>query len=335
MKKRSVGLAAIVWLACGAPALGAEERPSYAQEKGTFSFTYENDIFTGKDNGYTNGVRFSWITAADKIPGLLRPLVHAMPTFPREGDKRVSYAVGQSMFTPDDITDYGLRLDERPYAGWLYGTIGLVSDTGTQLDTVGLSLGVVGPASMAKHTQRMVHQHITGSEEPRGWYHQLENEPGIMVTYDRKWRSYYELSVLGHGVDFTPHAGMSLGNVLTDAKLGATVRIGMNLPADYGPPRIRPSLSGSDFFLPTEGLGWYWFAGTEGRYVAHNIFLDGNTFRDSHSVGRELWVADFQMGLAITYNAVRVAYTHVIRTREYETQGDGERFGALTVSVQF
>lgn len=31
----------------------------------------------------------------------------------------------------------------------------------------------------------------------------------------------------------------------------------------------------------------YVFAGAEGRGVASNIFLDGNTFEDSHTVDRE------------------------------------------------
>lgn len=314
---------------------GGNKADDMSHDDGTFSLTFENDIFTGRDDGYTSGVRGSWTTGADKIPFLLRPIANAIPTFPKEGNKRVSYGFGQSMYTPDDIKLYDLQPEDRPYAGWLYGSVGLISDTGSQYDTLELTLGVVGPASLAKHTQRLVHQNITDSPEPRGWYHQLDNEPGIIVSYDRKWRSFYQFSALGHGVDFTPHMGASLGNVLTDVKTGATVRIGRNLPADYGPPRIRPSLAGSDYFIATRGLGWYLFAGVEGRYVARNIFLDGNTFSDSHSVDKEHWVGDIQTGFAVTYNRWRIAYTHVFRSREYETQDEAESFGAVTFSRQF
>ncbi|MCH2547865.1 MAG: lipid A deacylase LpxR family protein [Alphaproteobacteria bacterium] len=304
-------------------------------KKGTLSFTLENDVFSGNDDGYTNGFRASWTTAADKMPFLLAPIAKSIPMFPVNGDKRVSYGFGQSMFTPNDIEAYTLQPNDRPYAGWLYGSVGLVSDTGTQFDTLELTLGVVGPASLAKQTQRAVHEYITDSPEPHGWYHQLENEPGIILSYDRKWRSFYQFSALGHGVDFTPGVGASVGNVMTDAKMGATVRFGRNLPSDYGPPRVRPALSGSDFFIPTKGFSWYVFAGAEGRYVARNIFLDGNTYQDSHSVDKEHWVGDVQTGIALTFQEWRVAYTHVFRTREYETQKDAESFGAFTVSTQF
>lgn len=317
------------------PANIAKSEQDRPDNKGTLSVTFENDVFSGRDDGYTNGFRASWTTGADRVPFLLAPIANAIPTFPVDGNKRVSYAIGQSMFTPGDIEAYALQPNDRPYAGWLYGTVGLISDTGSQFDTLELTLGMVGPASLAHPTQRLVHEYITDSPLPRGWYHQLDNEPGIILSYDRKWRSFYQFSALGHGVDFTPGVGASLGNVMTDAKMGATFRVGRNLPSDYGPPRVRPALSGSDYFIPTKGFGWYIFAGAEGRYVARNIFLDGNTFSDSHSVDKENWVGDVQTGIALTYNDWRVAYTHVFRTKEYETQENAESFGAFTVSKQF
>lgn len=333
-------LSTLLLLALSLPSLAlAQEEDAeediYAPEKGTFSLTFENDVFSGSDRSYTNGVRASWVTGADKIPSLLRPFANAIPTFPENGDKRVSYALGQSMFTPDDITDYTLRTDDRPYAGWLYGSMGLVSDTGEQLDVLSLTLGIVGPASMAQHTQRIVHQHVTGSPEPRGWYHQLDNEPGMILSYERKWRSYYAFDLFGYGVDATPSLGASLGNVYTAAETGFTVRLGKYLPADYGPPRVRPALSGSDFFVPTEGFGWYVFAGAQGRFVAHNIFLDGNTFSSSHSVDKNNWVGDLQAGIAVTYDNTRITLSHVYRTKEYELQDEADSFSALTLSYQF
>ncbi|MBM3618945.1 MAG: lipid A deacylase LpxR family protein [Alphaproteobacteria bacterium] len=317
------------------PAVAAAEAPKEVA-KGTFSLTYENDIFTGSDKGYTNGVRGSWTTAADDEPRVLRPLLKVMPMFPDEGSKRVSYAIGQSMFTPEDIETPVLQVGDRPYAGWLYGSMGLINDTGTQLDTLELTLGIIGPYSFAEQTQEFVHDNITDSPHPMGWQHQLDTEPGIIISYDRKWRSYLQLGMLGHGIDFTPNLGASIGNVQTDARVGATLRLGKNLPADYGPPRVRPSLSGSDFFLPTQSFSWYLFGGVEGRAVGRNIFLDGNTFGDSNStVDKEYFVGDVQAGVAFTYQTWRVAYTHVFRTKEYETQDEAESFGALTLSHQF
>lgn len=68
---------------------------------------------------------------------------------------------------------------------------------------------------------------------------------------------------------------------------------------------------------------------------ARNIFLDGNTFRDSRSVDKEPLVGDLQFGIAVTWRNVRLSYTHVLRTREFKTQGEADDFGAFSLSVRF
>lgn len=151
---------------------------------------------------------------------------------------------------------------------------------------------------------------------------------------DRSVR-FDSLTVSGFGFDATPHAGGALDNVFTYANAGLMLRFGRRLPLDYGPPRIQPNLPGSGFFVPQDGFGWYLFAGMEGRAVARNIFLDGNTFRDSRSVDKELLVGDLQCGIALTWRNVRLSYTHVLRTREFETQDEADEFGAFSLSVRF
>ena len=171
------------------------------------------------------------------------------------------------MFAPEDLTKHTPVPSDHPYAGWLYGSVGMVSDTGRTLDNVMLTLGVVGPLSYAEQTQKFVHE-VTNSTRPEGWDHQLKNEPGIILTYERKWRGIVEVAPFGIGADVTPHVGVNLGNINTDASAGATFRLGYDLPADYGPPRIRPSLPGSDFFCAHANAGClfvHYRGGTCGR----------------------------------------------------------------------
>jgi lipid A 3-O-deacylase len=212
----------------------------------------------------------------------------------------------------------------------------MVSDTGKTLDNVMLTVGVVGPLSGAEHAQKFVHS-ITDSTYPQGWDNQLENEPGIILTYERKWRQVLEASAFGLGADVTPHVGVNLGNINTDASVGATLRVGYDLPADYGPPRIRPSLPGSDFFIPAEQVGGYLFATVGERAVARNIFLDGNTFRGGGGphVEKENFVGSLQLGAAVTYEQTRISYTQVFMDKEYKTQKDPSNFGVVTVSYRF
>lgn len=308
---------------------GEDERPA-----GTFSLNLENDLFYDADRHYTNGVRFAWVPDQRRpVPKWARDFAGLMPWFPADGTIRYGYAFGQSMFTPSDIEVVDPPRGERPYAGWLYGSIGLGIETGQVVDQFGLTVGMIGPASQADRTQREVHR-LIGAPKPRGWHTQLRNELGVVATWERSWRGLAKTRVLGNQLDLGTHLGGALGNVFTYANTGFMLRYGPHLPDDYGPSRIQPGLPGSSDFSPPRDFRWYVFAGAEARAVARNVFLDGNSFRSSRSVDRRHWVGDVQFGLVMDWRDVRVSYTHVIRSKEFHGQDKHDIFGALTLSFR-
>ena len=139
-------------------------------------------------------------------------LARSVPWFPEIGEIRHGYIVGQNMYTPRDISLADPPPDDRPYAGWLYATIGLGVESAGQTDFFALTVGVVGPASLAEQSQKAIHE-ITGSPHPQGWDTQLKNEPGIELAYQRRWRNVATGTFAGLELDLTPHAGGALGNV--------------------------------------------------------------------------------------------------------------------------
>ncbi len=332
---RPIIFASALMLAPVSAALSNEASEAEVADTGTFTFVLENDLFFGLDRDYTNGVQLAWMSEPDYAPVWALKAARLLPFFPEKGKVRSSYAIGQNMYTPNDITDEDPPLDERPYAGWLYGAVGIVVETGEkQLDQLQFQLGVVGPASLAEQSQKYVHK-IINSPDPQGWDTQLKNEPGLVLTYQRSWRALVSTEINGFSIDATPHIGGALGNIYTYANAGATMRFGWNLPNDYGPPRIQPGLPGSGFFEQRNEIGLYFFAGLDARAVARNIFLDGNTWTDSRSVDKKPFVADAQVGVAVTIKSARLAFTHVFRSREYKSQTNGDEFGAVSLSIPF
>jgi len=311
--------------------------PSTAAASSSFwGLEVENDKVAGTDRHYTNGIRLNWLSAAQDVPDWAHRVAYYAPFIPDNGIKRWSLRIGHSIFTPADTEDEFPESDDRPYAGWLYGGVGFVSDTGGRLDNLELLVGIVGPSAHGETVQNDYHR-LIGVEEAKGWDdYRLHDEPGVMLSYERKWRTWQNTGRRGFGFDVTPHVGVTLGNVMTHASGGLTLRLGHNLPNDYGPPRIRPSVPGTIFFVPPEsGFGWYLFAGFEGRAVARNIFLDGNTWRDSPSVDKLPFVGDIQAGVALTFDRARIAFTHVLRSREFSTQEEPDRFGSLSLTLRF
>ena len=295
---------------------------------------WENDAFIldGQDKHYTNGLRFSFLRPDDRVPSWVLKSARAVPWFPKGGRIRPAWSLGQSLYTPEDIKTTELVEDDRPYAAWLYVGAGLVVENGRILDVMEFSLGVVGPAALGEQVQSGIHE-IIDSPLPQGWDNQLHNELTVQATWQRKWRQLH-VGDHGFGVDVLPHIGGTLGNVHIYGAGGATVRLGWDLPGDYGPPRIQPALPGSEFFVPRRTFGGYFFVGAEGRVVLRDMFLDGNTFGHSHSVEKNTIVGDMQGGFALVYHGFRLAYTYVVRTKEFKNQNGNDAFGAFTISFR-
>jgi lipid A 3-O-deacylase len=134
---------------------------------------------------------------------------------------------------------------------------------------------------------------------------------------------------------FSPRIGASLGNVAIYTKAGGTARIGKNLRDDFGPPRPRPALPGSEAFIGDGSLGWYLFAGVDGYAVARNIFLVGSTDGQSLRVTKRPLVREGQFGLALTYRGVRLTFTQVMRTPEFYEQGRFDMFGSINATFRY
>ena len=336
--------------------VAAMPAPGLAQDGDILSLQLENDMFGGgTDRHFTHGTRASFLSSRQAEDSLATRIARALPCLKCRGDVRYGIAIGQSMFTPEDITQTALIVDDRPFAGWAFATLSLVrgpiqptfkalgKDSRRSrrplaqidsLESFELTLGVVGPSSYAEQTQKTVHD-IVGARNPNGWDNQLNDEPGIILSYETRWRSPFFSVIDDFGIDVLPSVGASLGNVFTFAAASVTLRLGDDLSNDFGPPRIRPSLPGSEYYQPNDKFGWYIFVGGGARAVARNIFLDGNTYKDSHRVDKKPLVFDLQAGIVVSlWGRARLSFTNIFRTREFKGQGEGDEFGAISVSFR-
>ena len=76
----------------------------------------------------------------------------------------------------------------------------------------------------------------------------------------------------------------------------------------------------------------YTYASGEVRAVARDIFLDGNTWRHSHSVDKRPVVADLSLGFVLHWPRFQVAYTQDYRTKEFYGQLRRDVFGSVGFS---
>jgi len=328
----------------------AEDQPPSPEvsTEGRINIMEENDYFVSHDDRhYTQGARASYLSGPVSSDGFWdQPYGLLSDTFPIFGgsDRKRKYewtVVGQSLFTPINLSTPNQPANDRPYAAWLYTGASLLQETKHEsyhtLENAELLMGVVGAPALGSVTQNDFHQFI-GDTQSLGWRNQIKTEPGFIASYERKWR--FQQPISGSlAVDAIPELGGSVGNVLTYGEAGGMVRFGQNLAADYGADRIRPSLSGTGWFDADQlngKPGWYLFLGMQSRVVGHNMFLDGNTFESSQSVDKKTFVEDFMGGASLFWSsAVRVDFTITERTREfYGQQGAPDRFGGINLAFQ-
>jgi len=302
---------------------------------GFFSATLENDIFTGKDGGYTNGLGVTWGTwglrdfSTDNLPGWIHALSRNLYISTQPGkDRAVSYTFAQATHTPSDIKVATLIEDEPPYAGLLSWSGHLHAFDDQVVDKLTLTLGLVGPASGAEAAQQVVHN-VTGSDEPRGWDHQLENEPVFRLSADRLWRV-----AAGEDVDLIGFGQVGVGTLRSNLATGITLRYGHNLAYSFASETLPPGRDVS----PVVGHspdGWHLFFSVLGEFVANDITIDGNTFTDSHSVPLEHWQAQLAAGAVFNLDRWAVLLSAVLETDDYEGAEQLTHFGSLSVAYRY
>lgn len=311
-----------------------------------FTAYFENDTLANTDKYYTAGTKLSWLSSDysswKQREGFSSQLGDRLPMVNEPGtQKNFGIAIGQNIYTPRRKDLNPPDPTDRPYAGWSYLEFSFLSKSESRLDTLSFQLGIIGPHSYAKQVQREVHRVIV-SEQALGWDHQLQDEFGLNAVFERKWRMYaHSLDVIG--VDFVPHLGLSLGNVQTYANMGATVRLGFNLPSDFGVQLIRPGGAGSTPINDRDprvslrkSFSFFVFGAADGRAVGRDIFLDGNTFKDSPSVDKKAFVADLSYGIGLIAGRWQVTFTQALRTREFKQQEEKyNEFGSVTLSMAF
>ena len=313
-------------------AMAAASAAPLEDPRHTITFQLENDSTrTGSDDYYTSGGRIAYISPTGQVPEALASLGHLLPG---GGQQRFALELSQNIFTPLNDKLANPPLNDRPYAAVLLGTISLIQDTDTTRTALALGLGVIGPGALGKQVQNGFHD-LIGQGSIGGWSTQIPNQPVIQLTVDRTWRIPLG-GISGLETDVLPSVSAGAGTFRIYGQAGGTLRLGQGLQSDFGAPRIRPGLTGTDAYTPTRPFAWYVFAGVDGQAVAWDETLDGLPFATSRHVSRVPFVGEFQAGFTLMAFGARFTAMQVLQSNEFRGQGNGLfQFTSASVSFKF
>jgi hypothetical protein len=285
------------------------------------AFDFWMQPYNRPDEEYTSGVRIT-------LDGTLSPWWwwsfenrDALCTY-RATDCRTSRAeLGQDIYTPStSVDDPQPKLGSRANGGWLYFSQSARSLHMTRSDELTVTLGVTGPPSAARITQRVAHAWLPEFNRPTDWSREIRFEAGTIVSYEQR-RRVLAYSAGSLGVDVLPSLSLKAGNVMTSASTGIDARIGWNLPHPWLAQHVPFSMA-----LTT---------GVSARGVLRDIFLDGNTVRPEYRVGHEPLVASGQLGVELRLSALSLTYRAVSESRAYAGGPQWHPWGSIVGGVTF
>lgn len=333
--------------------------PDNNDDSGYLTLYLDNDLFSGTDENYTNGLRISYITEGKPVIDI--PFVQNFLTrfsaeedseswvkkiwgYPDSEEAEYSYgfALTQLMYTPVTFDTPEPLPGERPYAGWLGVGVSIHVRDANVLNSVELSIGTVGDHALAEITQDFIHD-ARGFDRFQGWDSQVPNEPTLNLHFNQRRRGklFSEIEMpFDLEIDGFVENGYAVGNFLTSAHVGGIMRVGWNLPIEFSDPRLGLTAHSQRLFSQeaTNRHDWsfYGLIGVKGSAILHDISLDGPVFRSYEpSVDKEPLVGEYFVGFGLRYQDWEYAYVHTFRSRQFETQDGSQSFGSVAIRKRF
>lgn len=312
-----------------------------AASSGVLSISWDNDLLTGTDKGYTNGGRLSYLSpSAERDDDCMlclaknaRNSLEWLPVIGQPGNSHtVTISLTQLMVTPEDIEATEPVFDDLPYVGYLSGSATLWSMGTGSLTGFGVELGVVGPDSGAEATQKWVHK-LTGSTDPKGWDNQLGSDVTAGVHAFHARRLFRREMKSGISQDAAWVASSRLSNFITSVDLGLSWRIGTNLPAnlipDYAGASSTIGLPGS---LKSTGSGWAAFIGAGIEAIPYT-YLEEQSGRYSYDQRPLVGLA----GVGVGWHAPSFQFSITLRatTSQNETNKAALSFGTISAGWRY
>ncbi len=265
-----------------------------------WSIDLQNDIVTGTDEHYTNGISVNWIS--DPVEGCddlsvdtgggcgIFNLFSAFSLVNEESEHiAVGYRIAQDVYTPSNTRTEELITNDIPYAGYLHARYSLFEWRDQIVSSSYFSIGLVGPLSGAEWAQKSLHR-LIGNEEPMGWEHQLQNQPILGFGYSRSIRSWSTRFENGTQLDWINSFGFEVGNFMTGCSVGSLVRYGVGYPLELGPDSGMGGATGNGriaFGSRDGSMGWSLNLGTYLSGVAYSMILDSS---DEHDLDRKPYI---------------------------------------------
>lgn len=318
-----------------------------------FAFTFENDYLgldaSNTDRWYTTGLHVAWsyrpacrgaVVEAMQEAGRTLRLPLQRPASSKDERPTIFFSAGHNWYTPANIDEPEAQLDDRPWADFVYGSVGSSSFAGSTHEAVELKLGLIGQG-LAERVQTRWHKRF-GDDAPAGWRHQLRRRLTTQLSYTFTQRWYGSGALDWAGLHW--HGRVSVGRPRTLVATGITLIAGERGriigAADEG------DNVGIDFTDRNNAFRSRWlrcltfYAQGQVAAVAYNQFIEGTTHSEQPRIERRRHVRMGTLGGTIHFGrGWSLDIRNTWRSADFDSAGDAPRggrtqnYGALRLLV--
>ena len=294
--------------------------------KSEFGFRSENDSYLagGQDRYYTNGLALNFRTALNEMKFKNKNLNKMI----------LEMEAGQKIFNPQSGSISNSIYVDRPFAGYLYGGVSLnflfQSENNLKLSLNG---GTIGPASLAKEAQELMHK-VIGFYEIDGWQWQVNNELAINASAEY---NYLINRFANEKVDFTVNSYINVGNTFSGSGIGLTFRSGAINPL-FKSATSQSRISNSAIQKEFTEKEFFFYAKPMLNYVIYDATIQGGLFnKDKGPIVFDAKPLVFSQQIGATYSKNRITadFSILFKTKEVKSSAKPHQYGSIALFYRF
>ena len=264
---------------------------------------WANDFFVQTDYYFSNGLEVGIVKKSKK------PIL----------SKRINFvyydhiSVVQDFFTPTDIDDKNVRIGDRPYAAYLYGSYQkrIFATKQKLYFNPEIILGIIGQGALGRQLQTFTHEISPESKPPQGWEHQIVNDLVLNMNFGLEkglfQNEYFLLNAFSK---------VRLGTLYSDLSFGTRFRVGKS--NDFF-----QSYKNVSFEKPEKWQLYFEFKPAL-KTVAYNATMQGGMFNEKSpytihvsEITRLVATADFSLN--VSYKKFSFNGTLTWNSKEFES----------------
>jgi len=294
-----------------------------AQKPAEVSFVTDNDLYTSPTNDqyYTAGIEL-----------IYRYLGHSKNE--NVAKKITEFKAGMYIYNPQSIQAANINVHDRPFAGYLFGEVGINTFYKNEsVLKVNFQGGVVGPEAGAEAVQQGLHS-LLGYHTVRGWNYQITTTPALQLN------ALYSHKILANTfhekVDVHAQLQADAGTIWIGASAGVMARIslkGLLLPM-YDSALHGAALNHNpDSYKEQREL--FLYVNPNINYQYFDATIEGSMFNNTSPVTFPLVPYRFNAEAGVKYrkNAWTYSYSFNYRGKElYNNVITGYYYGSIVLS---